>query len=190
MWDTDDRDDIAVFLYDSMHVANMVQGLREPKSSVPIIRRIQIILDDIRLGRSAARNPRSVTQKPSGGVHNARALGDNGGAKEWLECPVHEQLGSRCGGVEEKPELRRNSDGVGPERRRSRSCDGAATAWAEAEGKPERKAGKPEVGCFLARVVDVTGEENTSDVKAWRRRTSCRKLIFGSPTWSACRETW
>jgi hypothetical protein len=64
-------------------------------------------------------------------------------------------LSPRCGGAEEKPELRRSGDGAGLERRRSRSCDGAAMArggsggearvaakqrrWrgAEAEEKPE-----------------------------------------------------
>jgi ribonuclease HI len=55
-----DTDDAAVFLYDSMYAANMVQGLWKPKSSVPMIRHIRTILDDIKTGRSATRRPRSV----------------------------------------------------------------------------------------------------------------------------------
>ena len=60
MRDKDDTEDVAVFLYDSMYAANMVQGLWKPKSSVPMIRRIHATLDDIRMGRSASRRPRSV----------------------------------------------------------------------------------------------------------------------------------
>jgi hypothetical protein len=57
--DKDDTEDAAVFLYDSMYAANMVQGLWKPESSVPMIRNIQTILDDIeklkifRLSRSS-----------------------------------------------------------------------------------------------------------------------------------------
>ena len=58
--DKDETEDAVVFLYDSMYAANMVQGLWKPKSSVPMIRRIQAILDDIRMGRSASRRPRKV----------------------------------------------------------------------------------------------------------------------------------
>jgi hypothetical protein len=58
--DKDDTDDAAVFLYNSTYAANMVQGLWKPKSSVPMIRQIQTILDNIKTGRSATSRPRSV----------------------------------------------------------------------------------------------------------------------------------
>ena len=60
MRDKDDTEDAAVSLYDSMYAANMVQGLWKPKSSVPMIRRIHIILDDMRMGGSDTRGLCSV----------------------------------------------------------------------------------------------------------------------------------
>ena len=36
--DYDGTDDAAMFLYDSMYVANTVHGFWDPKSSVPMIR--------------------------------------------------------------------------------------------------------------------------------------------------------
>jgi hypothetical protein len=56
------------------------------------------------------------------------------------------------------PELQRSGDGARRERRRSRNCCEAATSC--------------EVGSFLARVVDVAVEGNTSNVEAWRNETN------------------
>ena len=58
--DFDGTEDAAVFLYDSMYAANMVQGFSEPKSSVTMIRRIQALLADVREGRSLLGKPRKV----------------------------------------------------------------------------------------------------------------------------------
>jgi ribonuclease HI/exonuclease III len=58
--DHDGTDDAAVFLYDSMYAANMVQGLWDPSSSVQMIRNIRTVLDDVREGRSLCGMPRKV----------------------------------------------------------------------------------------------------------------------------------